>query len=107
MEGVFELTPPEDSSLLSGSSTLGTTDPSGSGVTTAPDGTVIVGSESQADPNAGAVTPPAPNLCPHNEIFMADPNAHATISAQWGEIQARNQAALAAQAAALAEQGNQ
>lgn len=107
VEGVFELTPPEDSSLLSGSSTLGTTDPSGSGVTTAPDGTVIVGSESQADPNAGAVTPPAPNLCPHNEIFMADPNAHATISAQWGEIQARNQAALAAQAAALAEQGNQ
>lgn len=82
VDGIFELTPPEHPSLLSGSATLGSTTP-----TTAADGTTIVGGESTE--GTAALT-----YCPHNEAFMADPNAEAIIASQWNEIQARNQAAL-------------
>ena len=86
-EGIFELTPPEHPSLLSGSSTL----TGGTPNTTAPDGTTVVGSQPQ-EGEAGAATPSI-TYCPHNEAFMSDPNAQAILSSQWAEIQARNQAA--------------
>lgn len=80
-EGVFELALPEDPALLSGSSTLsaGTIPPA-----IAEDGTVT----------------PAYVPCPHNALFMADPNAPAIIAAQQAEMQA----AAAMAAAALAAQ---
>lgn len=99
VEGIFELTPPEDSSLQSGSATLGTTQ----APTTSADGTTIVGG--QADPAAGAAS--SVTYCPHNEAFMADPNSSAIIAAQWAEIQARNPAAAESQQPEQTEQAEQ
>ena len=86
VDGIFELTPPEHPSLLSGSATLGNTT-----VTT-------VTGEASTEGISGL------SYCPHNEAFMADPNAEAIIVSQWEEIQARNQAAVAAQKAAQSTQ---
>ena len=91
VEGVVELTPIEDVSLQSGSST----------------GTTEVVNE---DGSVSEVPVPAPqtNMCPHDETFFAMPNYEEVINAQRGEIAQRNaeaaQAAAAAAAAAAAEQ---
>ena len=91
VEGVVELTPIEDVSLQSGSST----------------GTTEVVNE---DGSVSEVPIPAPqtNMCPHDETFFAMPNYEEVINAQRGEIAQRNaeaaQAAAAAAAAAAAEQ---
>ncbi len=74
IEGTLELTPIEDASLLSGSSTL--TNP--------------------ADPAATQQT----NMCPHNDAFFADPNAEAIIAAQRAELEQRT---IAAQQAAATQ----
>ena len=128
-EGIFELTPPEDPSLLQGASGIPaegygtpTTEPNitqnADGSTTV-GGTVTpeVGADSVVNPDGtitnpdgtilnpdGTVTYPttAPTYCPHTDAFMADPNKDAIISQQWAEIQARN---LAAQQAAEAAAG--
>ena len=94
IEGVFELTPPESSALQRGSATLG----SSSATTTTADGTTVVGSHTGegTDPNAQTPTSSV-TYCPHNEAFMADPNAQAIIAAQWAEIQARTPAPAAPQ----------
>ncbi len=99
VEGVFELTPPEDSSLQSGSATLGTAQ----APTVSADGATTVGG--QADPAATAAS--SVTYCPHNEAFMADPNSSAIIAAQWAEIQARNPAPAEGQQAGQAEQAQQ
>lgn len=92
VEGVVELTPVEDVSLQSGSST----------------GTTQVVNE---DGSVSEVPVPAPtsNMCPHDEVFFATPGYEATIEAQRAEINQRNAeaAAAAAQAAAEAQQQEQ
>ena len=84
-----ELTPVEDVSLQSGSST----------------GTTEVVNE---DGSVSEVPIPAPtsNMCPHDEVFFATPGYEATIEAQRAEINQRNAeaAAAAAEAAAAAQQ---
>lgn len=90
-EGVFELTPAEHPSLISGSSGAVTTPP------TPTDPNAPVDPNAPADPNTANVT-----YCPHTDAFMADPNKDAIISQQWHEIQQRNQAAQAAAEAAAA-----
>ncbi len=83
VEGVVELTPVEDVSLQSGSST----------------GTTQVVNE---DGSVSEVPVPAPqsNMCPHDEVFFATPGFEGIIEAQRAEIDQRN--AAAAQAAAEA-----
>ena len=81
VEGVFELTPPEHPSLQSGSATL--------------TGNTAAAAEAPVEGQTDTT-----NYCPHNEAFMADPNAEAIISQQWAEMQQANQAAVAAQEAA-------
>ena len=118
-EGVFELTPPEDPSLLQGSLGVpaeGYTPSPEANITQGADGSTIVGGtvatpETVVNPDGtivnpdGTVTTVAPNYCPHNDAFMADPNKDAMISQHWAEIQARNAAAQqAAEAAAAAPQ---
>lgn len=85
IEGVLELTPVEDISLQSGSST-GMTD--------------VV----NEDGSVSQVPIPAPtsNLCPHDEVFFATPGYEDLINAQRAEINQRN-AAAAAEAAAAAQ----
>ena len=91
-DGVFELPLQEDPSLWKGSSTL----------TTAPDGTTAVPPVAETPlpdgttPEGQPVVPQTPQ-CPHNQAFMADPNAETIINAQRGEMQQR---AIAAQQAA-------
>ena len=93
-EGVLELTPVEDISLQSGSSSasgqpLPTPQPA---ETTAEDGSVI----------------PAPstpmNMCPHSPEFFANPDWEAVVNGQRAEMEQR---ALAAQQEALAQQQQQ
>ncbi|MGN0307472.1 MAG: transglycosylase domain-containing protein [Lachnospiraceae bacterium] len=81
VEGVFELTPPEHPSLQSGSATLTSN--------------IAEAAEAPVEGETGTT-----NYCPHNEAFMADPNAGTIISQQWAEMQQANQAAVAAQEAA-------
>ena len=125
-EGIFELTPPEDPSLLQGSSGVPATGYGGStgsnitqnadGSTTVggtetpapepvvnPDGTVTYPDGSVTNPD-GTVTNPgaAPTYCPHTDAFMADPNRDTIITQQWAEMQARNLAAQQAAEAAAA-----
>lgn len=89
VEGVVELTPVEDVSLQSGSST---------------ETTEVV----NEDGSVSQVPIPAPtsNMCPHDEVFFATPGYEATIEAQRAEINQRNAeaAAAAAEAAAAAQQ---
>lgn len=88
-EGVFELPLVEDPSLLSGSSlTDGTT-----GTVATP----IVGED-------GTVT--YDNHCPHNALFMADPNSEAIINQQRAEMIQAQQALEALQAQMAAEAAN-
>lgn len=75
-EGVFELPLVEDPSVSGGS-------PTGA------DNTIVT------DENGNAIT-----MCPHNAVFMADPNSAVIIQQQTLEIQLRAQAAAAAIAAA-------
>lgn len=83
-EGILELTPIEDVSLQSGSTTTSQV--------VGPDGNVTtVTNEAQTT-----------NMCPHNAEFFADPNYEAVINAQRDEMNQR--AATAAQAAAQAAQ---
>ena len=83
-EGILELTPIEDVSLQSGSTTTSQV--------VGPDGNVTtVTNEAQTT-----------NMCPHNAEFFADPNYEAVINAQRDEMNQR--AAAAAQAAAQAAQ---
>ena len=90
VEGVVELTPVEDISLQSGSST----------------GTTEVVNE---DGSVSEVPIPAPtsNMCPHDEVFFATPGYEATIEAQRAEIAQRNAAAAQAAAEAAAQQQEQ
>ena len=84
-EGILELTPIEDVSLQSGSTTTSQV--------VGPDGNVTtVTNEAQTT-----------NMCPHNAEFFADPNYEAVINAQRDEMNQRA-AAAAAQAAAQAAQ---
>ena len=87
VEGVLELTPIEDVSLQSGSST----------------GTTEVVNE---DGSVSEVPIPAPqsNMCPHDETFFAAPNYEDVINAQRAEITQRGIEAAQAAAAAAAEQ---
>lgn len=87
VEGVLELTPIEDVSLQSGSST----------------GTTEVVNE---DGSVSEVPIPAPqsNMCPHDETFFAAPNYEDVINAQPAEITQRGIEAAQAAAAAAAEQ---
>ncbi len=78
-EGVFELPLLEDASLLSGSTTL-----TGG---TANTGTEVINED-------GTVS--TVNICPHNAIFMADPNSEAIIAQQALELQMQAAAAAAA-----------
>ena len=104
VEGVFELTPPEDPSLAQGSSGIpaqGFTAAPNANVTQNADGSTTVGGTVTPD---GTVAPAAPQgYCPHTDAFMADPNKDAMISQHWAEIQARNLAAQQAAEAAAAE----
>lgn len=104
VEGVFELTPPEDPSLAQGSSGIpaqGFTAAPNTNVTQNADGSTTVGGTVTPD---GTVAPAAPQgYCPHTDAFMADPNKDAMISQHWAEIQARNLAAQQAAEAAAAE----
>lgn len=86
IEGVLELTPVEDVSLQSGSST----------------GMTEVVNE---DGSVSQVPIPAPtsNLCPHDEVFFSTPGYEDLINAQRAEINQRNEAAAAAAAAAAAQ----
>lgn len=79
IEGVLELTPVEDVSLQSGSST----------------GMTEVVNE---DGSISQVPIPAPtsNLCPHDEVFFSTPGYEDLINAQRAEINQRNEAAAAA-----------
>ena len=92
VEGVVELTPVEDVSLQSGSST----------------GTTEVVNE---DGSVSQVPVPAPtsNMCPHDEAFFATPGYEGLIEAQRAEINQRNleAAQAAAEAAAAAQQPEQ
>lgn len=104
-EGIFELTPPEDPSLLQGSSGVpaegyGTTPEAN--ITQNADGSTTVGGTVTPD---GTVTNPAANsnYCPHTDALMADPNKDAIISQHWAEIQQRNLAAQQAAEAAAAQ----
>ena len=95
-DGIFELTPPEHPSLLSGSS--GAVADTAAPAEASPESTIL--------PD-GSVAPAPTNTvtyCPHTDAFMADPNKDAIISAQWAEMQQRNQAAAAAAAEAAATQ---
>ena len=87
VEGVVELTPVEDVSLQSGSST----------------GTTQVVNE---DGSVSEVPVPAPqsNMCPHDEVFFATPGFEGIIEAQRAEIDQRNAAAAQAAAEAAAQQ---
>lgn len=87
IEGVLELTPVEDVSLQSGSST-------GMTEVVNEDGTV-----SQVP-----IPAPTSNLCPHDEIFFSTPGYEDLINAQRAEINQRNEAAAAAAAQAAAQQ---
>jgi len=87
VECVVELTPVEDVSLQSGSST-GTTQ------VTNEDGTV----------SEVPIPAPTSNMCPHDEVFFATPGYEATIEAQRAEINQRNAEAAAAAAEAAAQQ---
>ena len=88
IEGVLELTPIEDVSLQSGSST------------TTEEVVNEDGSVSEVP-----ISAPQSNMCPHDETFFAVPNYEEVINAQRGEIAQRNaEAAQAAAAAAAAEQ---
>jgi len=82
-EGVFELPLREDPALLSGSTI--TTDE----VTTLQNTTQEIVTE-QED---GTVTTSTMTLCPHNPIYMSDPNIDAIIAGQQMELQAAQQAA--------------
>ncbi|MCM1416967.1 MAG: PBP1A family penicillin-binding protein, partial [bacterium] len=86
VEGVLELTPVEDISLQSGSSTSMME-------VTNEDGTV----------SEVPVPAPTSNLCPHDEVFFATPGYEDQINAQRAEINQRNAAAAAAAAQAAAE----
>lgn len=105
-EGIFELTPPEDPSLLQGSSGIPAnsyTPSTQANVTQNPDGSTTVGGTVNPD---GTVTDSAANYCPHTDALMADPNKDAIISQHWAEIQARNpsvETAETAEAAAAQE----
>ncbi|MCM1267298.1 MAG: PBP1A family penicillin-binding protein, partial [Bacteroidales bacterium] len=81
VEGVLELTPVEDISLQSGSSTSMME-------VTNEDGTV----------SEVPVPAPTSNLCPHDEVFFATPGYEDQINAQRAEINQRNAAAAAAAA---------
>jgi len=74
--GILELTPIEDASLLSGSSTLATTT-----------GTV----------SDGVLTSPQTNICPHNLEFFLNPQASAIIMQQFAALSPEMQAALQTQ----------
>ena len=88
VEGVVELTPIEDVSLQSGSSTM-------TEEVVNEDGSV----------SEVPIAAPQSNMCPHDETFFAVPNYEEVINAQRGEIAQRNaEAAQAAAAAAAAEQ---
>lgn len=88
VEGVLELTPIEDVSLQSGSST--TTEE-----VVNEDGTI----------SEVPIAAPQSNMCPHDETFFAIPNYEEVINAQRAEITQRGiEAAQAAAAAAAAEQ---
>jgi len=109
-DGIFELTPPEDPSLLQGSSGMPAegygTPSTETNVTENADGSTTVGAtveEPLLNPD-GSIATQAPASCPHTDAFMADPNKDAIIAQQWAEIQARN---LAAQQAAEAAAGAQ
>ncbi len=111
-EGVFELTPPEDPSLLQGSSGVSAEgyNSQNTNIIQNTDGTTTVGGTTPETETTGeiinpdgTIAEPAPmvtNYCPHTDAFMADPNKDAVIAQQWAEIQARN---AAAQAAAVQE----
>ena len=89
-EGVFELPLREDAALLSGSTLTGATQV---------EGTVIEGEEGM----------PVMTICPHNPIFMSDPNIDAIIAQQSAEMQLRAleaAQALAASTDAAAMAGN-
>ena len=89
-EGVFELPLREDAALLSGSTLTGATQV---------EGTVIEGEEGM----------PVMTVCPHNPIFMSDPNIDAIIAQQSAEMQLRAleaAQALAASTDAAAMAGN-
>ena len=96
-EGVFELPLQEDPSLWSGSQTV-TADPNAA----AP----VAPAVDETNPEGLPVTPAL--QCPHNQAFMADPNAPAIIEQQKAEMQQRAIAAqqAAEQAAAAAETQN-
>ena len=110
VEGVFELTPAEHPSLLSGATGAVTTpdSPTLEGSTPAENTTPTEGLGSDTIVNPDGSISPAPvnpvNYCPHTDAFMADPNKDAIISQQWQEMQQRNQAAMEAAAAAAAGQ---
>ena len=89
VEGVVELTPIEDVSLQSGSSTM-------TEEVVNEDGSV----------SEVPIAARQSNMCPHNETFFAAPNYEEVINAQRGEIAQRNAEAAqaAAAAAAAAEQ---
>ena len=88
VEGVVELTPIEDVSLQSGSSTTTTE---------------VVHEDGSID--EVPVAAPQSNMCPHDETFFATPGYEDLINAQRGEIAQRNaEAAQATAAAAAAEQ---
>ncbi len=78
-EGVFELPLLEDASLLSGSTTI-------------TGGTANTGQEIINEDGTVSTI----NICPHNAIFMADPNAEAIIAQQTAEMQMRAAVAAAA-----------
>ncbi|MFI3213384.1 MAG: transglycosylase domain-containing protein [Eubacteriales bacterium] len=80
-EGIFELIPAEDASLLAGSSTLTNT-------TTTDNVTVV---ESASGDEATDTT--TSTMCPHSEAFFADPNAESIIEQQRAELVAAAQAA--------------
>ena len=87
VEGVLELTPIEDVSLQSGSSTTTTE---------------VVNEDGSV--SEVPVAARQSNMCPHDETFFAAPNYEDIINAQRGEIAQRNAAAAQAAAEAAAEQ---
>lgn len=87
-EGVFELPFQEDPSLLSGSSTLTSSQITDPGTTTVTSDPTVTGPVAEQ------------RRCPHNDAFFADPNSAAVIEQQRAEMVQRAQAAAAAAAAA-------
>ncbi len=83
-EGVFELPFQEDPSLLSGSSTLTSSQITDPGTTTVTSDPTVTGPVTEQ------------RRCPHNDAFFADPNSAAVIEQQRAEMVQRAQAAAAA-----------